>query len=72
MFTLWAGIACGLPFTYLPMRGPMTAAPTSAITPPIACTTPEPAKSTAPWPSPQLRPPWARKPPPQTQFAYRQ
>ena len=55
--------------SYLPMRGPMTIAPASAMTPPIACTTPEPAKSTAPWPSPQFMPPCASQPPPQTQFA---
>ena len=47
--TLCPGMAFGLPCeSYLPMRGPMTMAPASAMTPPIACTTPEPAKSTAP------------------------
>ncbi len=67
---MWcAGIVCGLPLMYLPMRGPMTIAPARAMMPPIACTTPEPAKSTAPWPRCQLTPPWASQPPPQTQFA---
>ncbi len=31
---------------YLPMRGPSTIAPASAATPPVMCTTPDPAKST--------------------------
>ena len=53
---LWPGIACGFPLTYLPMRGPMTMPPARAMMPPMACTTPEPAKSTAPWPSPQFLP----------------
>src|SRR4029077_1606668 len=52
------GIAFGLPCeSYLPNRGPRINAPARAITPPIECTTPEPAKSTAPWPKPQLTPP---------------
>jgi hypothetical protein len=42
------------------MRGPMMIAPCKGIEPPIACTTPEPAKSTAPWPRPQFRPACAR------------
>ena len=71
--TLWPGIACGLPCaSYLPMRGPIIIAPASAIMPPIEWTTPEPAKSTAPCPRPQLIPPCANQPPPQTQFAYKQ
>ena len=42
----WPGIALGLPSgPYLPMRGPMIAAPTNAATPPVMCTMPEPAKS---------------------------
>ena len=54
---LWPGIACGLPSTYLPMRGPMhDRRRPGAMMPPIACTTPEPAKSTAPWPRPQFMP----------------
>jgi hypothetical protein len=40
--------------------------------PPIACTTLEPAKSTAPWPSPQFFPACASHPPPHTQLAKRQ
>ncbi len=40
----------------LPMRGPITMAPARPMMPPIAWTTPEPAKSTAPWPRPQLMP----------------
>jgi hypothetical protein len=45
--TLWPGIARGFPsLPYFPMRGPSTIAPDSAATPPTACTTPEPAKST--------------------------
>ena len=68
----WAGITCAFPLMYFPMRGPMTIAPASAMTPPMACTTPEPAKSTAPWPHFQLMPDWASQPPPHTQLAYTQ
>src|SRR5262249_32631413 len=68
--TLCPGIACGLPCeSYFPIRAPRTIAPASAMMPPMACTTPEPAKSTAPCPRPQLTPPWASQPPPQTQLA---
>ena len=68
---LWPGIGCGFPFlSYLPIRGPSTIAPASPMIPPIACTTPEPAKSTAPWPRPQLMPICASQPPPHTQLAY--
>ena len=43
----WPGSARGVPsLANLPMRGPSTRAPASAATPPIRCTTPEPAKST--------------------------
>src|SRR5262245_40130189 len=40
----------------LPMRGPITSAPARATQPPIICTGPEPAKSTAPLPNPSERP----------------
>src|SRR5262245_59678903 len=70
MGTLCPGMASGLPCeSYFPMRAPMTMAPASPIMPPIACTTPDPAKSTAPCPRPQLTPPWANQPPPQSQLA---
>ena len=42
----WPGMATALPFTYFPMRGPRIQAPVRAMTPPVRCTTPEPAKST--------------------------
>ena len=43
----WPGRARGLPsLSNFPMRGPRTMAPASAAAPPMACTTPEPAKST--------------------------
>ncbi len=43
----WPGMVRGLPSgPYFPMRGPSTTAPASAATPPTACTTPDPAKST--------------------------
>ncbi len=46
---LWPGIGFAEPsLLYLPMRGPSTIAPASAVTPPTMCTTDEPAKST--WP----------------------
>src|SRR5215203_5214515 len=54
------------------MRGPIIMAPASAITPPMECTTPDPAKSTAPWPNCQFLPICASQPPPHTQLAYRQ
>ncbi len=38
-------MACGLPSTYLPMRGPRNLAPQNAATPPVMCTMLEPAKS---------------------------
>ena len=66
---LWPGKACGLPLTYLPMRGPIARPPARAMIPPMACTTPEPAKSTAPCPKPQFLPAWASQPPPHTQLA---
>ena len=43
----WPGMALGVPSrSYLPIRGPSTMAPVKAATPPMACTTPDPAKST--------------------------
>ena len=36
----------------LPMRGPTMYAPASAVTPPVMCTTDDPAKSRWPCPSP--------------------
>src|SRR5690349_9999499 len=53
----------------LPMRGPSTIAPAKATHPPIICTGPEPAKSTAPLPSPAIRPRFCNQPPPQIQPA---
>jgi hypothetical protein len=44
---LWPASVRGLPSgAYLPMRAPSTTAPASPAMPPMACTTPEPAKST--------------------------
>ena len=49
-------MAFGVPsLLNLPMRGPRIMASASAAHPPVACTTPEPAKSTAPWPEVQRR-----------------
>ena len=71
--TWWPGIGSGLPsLANFPSRGPMTIAPASPMMPPMAWTTPEPAKSTAPCPSSQLTPIWASHPPPHTQLANRQ
>ena len=51
----WPGIARGFPsLPYLPRRGPIHHAPARQIMPPHMCTTPEPAKSTAPWPRPKF------------------
>src|SRR6267142_1571391 len=67
---LWPGIGFAEPsLLYLPMRGPRTMAPASAVTPPTMCTTEEPAKSTWPWPSPKFLPSCESQPPPQTQLA---
>ena len=42
----WPMMALGLPvLVYLPRRGPMMIDIASAVSPPTACTTPEPAKS---------------------------
>src|SRR4051794_20294169 len=66
---LWPGITLGLPFlSNLPMRGPSCHAPTSAITPPVMCTTELPAKSTCPCPSPKLAPSCDSQPPPHVQL----
>ena len=43
-----------LSLLYLPMRGPSIHAPTNARTPPVMCTTDEPAKSAWPCPSPKF------------------
>ncbi len=70
------GMLCpGIAFTepsglYLPRRAPRSLAVTSAITPPVMCTTELPAKSTWPCPSPRLLPNWESQPPPQVQLAY--
>src|SRR5436190_1422250 len=54
---LWPGIALTLPSAlYFPRRGPSSAAATNAITPPVMCTTDDPAKSTCPCPSPRFLP----------------
>ena len=67
---LWPGIGCALPSgAYLPMRGPIILAPTSAATPPVMWTTELPAKSTWPWPRPKLCPSCDSQPPPHTQLA---
>src|SRR5262249_35819877 len=66
--TSCAGIGFGVPsLLYLPIRGPRIQAPTSAVTPPVMCTTLDPAKSTCPLPSLKLAPRSASQPPPQTQ-----
>src|SRR5881396_2096933 len=67
---LWPGIGFAVPsLLYLPIRGPSTIAPASAVTPPTMCTTDEPAKSTWPCPRPKFLPSWASQPPPHTQLA---
>jgi hypothetical protein len=55
-------------FRYFPMRGPSNIASANAAHPPVACTTPDPAKSTAPWPRCSDCPRWASQPPPHTQL----
>src|SRR5207247_16460 len=48
----WPGIAFGEPFRlYFPIRGPMIIPTASPVSPPTACTTPDPAKSKYPWAS---------------------
>src|SRR5271157_2424803 len=66
----WASMTCGLPAREnLPIRGPRIMAMAKALRPPTACTTPDPAKSQYPLPSPKLAPRFASHPPPQAQFA---
>src|SRR6185503_4720818 len=66
----WPIIAFGLPWrVYLPRRGPMIIDMASALKPPTACTTPEPAKSQYPLPRLKLVPRLASQPPPQAQLA---
>src|SRR5437016_4796949 len=63
-------MARGVPSSLnLPTRGPGILAPQKAATPPMACTTPEPAKSMAPCPhfGPST-PSCDSHPPPQTQL----
>src|SRR5437016_13333879 len=63
---LWPGIAFTVPLgLYLPRRGPRSIAVTNAMTPPVMCTTDDPAKATWPWPSPRFVPSMASQPPPQ-------
>src|SRR6185295_17628039 len=65
---LCAGNARGFPSgPYLPVRGPRMRASAMAQNPPTACTTVEPAKSTYPWPRPNVVPSCDSHPPPQTQ-----
>src|SRR5438067_9643143 len=66
----WPGIALGDPsLLNLPIRGPSIFAPQNAATPPIACTTPDPAKSSDPCPHfGPIAPSCDSQPPPQTQF----
>ena len=66
---LWPGMAFGVPsLPNLPMRGPRMMARARAAAPPVAWTTPLPAKSTAPCPRWNVCPRWASHPPPHTQF----
>jgi hypothetical protein len=68
---LWPGKARMVPSRrYLPMRGPRIIAKARPIQPPVACTTPEPAKSTAPWPQPIELPSWDSQPPPHIHIPY--
>src|SRR5947209_3132645 len=67
---LWPKIGLAEPSAlYFPRRGPSMAQVTIAMTPPVRCTTPEPAKSTYPLPSPALAPSADNHPPPHPQFA---
>jgi hypothetical protein len=68
----WARSGRGLPSgPYLPSRGPSKTAPASAAMPPMAWTTPEPAKSTYPFPRSKLLPSWESQPPPQVHIPNR-
>src|SRR5947208_3049208 len=65
------GMALALPsLLNLPMRGPRMSAPAKAQTPPVMCTTLDPAKSQCPLPSPKLTPRSESQPPPHTQAPY--
>src|SRR5262249_28441107 len=65
----WPGIAFGEPSRlYLPIRGPMIMLHARALSPPTACTTPDPAKSQYPWPSLKLAPSCESQPPPHAQL----
>ena len=56
-FPFALGMALALPsLLKRPIRGPIASAPARPTAPPIMCTTPEPAKSTAPLPKPAMRP----------------
>ena len=69
MGMLCPGIGLGLPsLLYFPVRGPIIHAATREMTPPVMCTTEDPAKSTWPCPRPKFLPSMASQPPPQTQF----
>src|ERR1700756_3146295 len=62
------GTALGLPSrVYLPRRGPIIIERASAVMPPTACTTPEPAKSQYPCPRLKLAPNCDSQPPPHAQ-----
>src|SRR6266853_6628484 len=66
----WPGIALGVPLRlYLPIRGPIIMETASAVSPPTACTTPDPAKSQYPWPRLKLAPSCDNQPPPHAQLA---
>src|SRR5713101_7476559 len=54
----------------LPIRGPIIRQSASAVIPPTAWTTPDPAKSQYPLPSPLLVPSCESQPPPHAQLPY--
>src|SRR5256885_4235165 len=53
----------------LPIRGPTIRHTASAVSPPTECTTPDPAKSAYPLPSPRFVPSCESHPPPHAQLA---
>src|SRR2546430_16637292 len=66
---LWPGIGFAEPpLLYLPMRGPSTIAPASAVTPPTMCTTEDPAKPACQCTSPTFLPACGSQPQPLTQY----
>src|SRR5713226_8367025 len=66
---LCPGIAFGVrSLLNLPIRGPSRIASASAHQPPVPCTTPEPARSTAPCPRFHLSPSCESQPPPHSQL----